>query len=312
MNDPNKELESIQQELDSLKQQLDEANVKIKFHEYIFSNLGLNINEISVFENKILELKKNNENELSSINFDSKELAYSNLQNEIVDYLSKNVKCKDDNLERYESILKDEFDNVWKVLSTESKSYLITSKITFDSIKKNDLNDTLDYSGVCLLVTKALEIELYNIFFKDYIDYLLGCNLKLEKFPNVLLTDDKDKIKPYYLFSLGSVLSIFGLSRKNTISLGNMYCYHKFEKYCEEKLYTLNQSEIQDEIFDNAYFIEKVRKDYRNPAAHTGHLTRTVCSECLDYIVDTEKQLKRMLENMTKRMNSYISECRNY
>lgn len=58
MNDPNKELESIQQELDSLKQQLDEANVKIKFHEYIFSNLGLNINEISVFENKILELKK--------------------------------------------------------------------------------------------------------------------------------------------------------------------------------------------------------------------------------------------------------------
>lgn len=36
MNDPNKELESIQQELDSLKQQLDEADVKIKFHEYIF------------------------------------------------------------------------------------------------------------------------------------------------------------------------------------------------------------------------------------------------------------------------------------
>ena len=304
MTDLEYELQTIQQKIELLKQELNDARTRIKFHEYIFSNLGLNVNEINNFENKLLILKKDSEKELTSTNFDSRETAYLNFQNEVVHYLTQTVKCEKDNLDRYESVLEDEFDKVWKVLSIESKTYLITAKITFDSIKRNDLNDTLDYSGVCLLVTKALETELFNIFFKEYIDFLLKCNLDLVNFPNVLLTDNKDEIKPYYLFSLGSVISIFGLSRKNNISVGNRCCYHKFEQYCEQELYNLNPYDMQKEIFHNAFFIEKVRKDYRNPAAHTGRLTKTICSECLDYVVDTEKQLKRMLENMTKRMSN--------
>ena len=63
---------------------------------------------------------------------------------------------------------------------------------------------------------------------------------------------------------------------------------------------------IENEILKNACFIERTRLDYRNPSAHTGRLTKIVCLECFDYIVDTEKQMKRMLENMNKR-NSMLS-----
>ena len=38
--------------------------------------------------------------------------------------------------------------------------------------KQSVLGDLVDYSGVCLLVTKALELEMARRFYSDYIVYL--------------------------------------------------------------------------------------------------------------------------------------------
>lgn len=48
--------------------------------------------------------------------------------------------------------------NAWNKLSNQSKTFLTTSKITYWNLQR--LDDIIDYSGVCLLVTKALEVEL--------------------------------------------------------------------------------------------------------------------------------------------------------
>ena len=61
-------------------------------------------------------------------------------------------------------------DSTWNKLQDSSKTFLTTSKITYN--KLNELGDVIDYSGVCLLVTKALEVELTLRFYKRFIDYL--------------------------------------------------------------------------------------------------------------------------------------------
>lgn len=96
--------------------------------------------------------------------------------------------------------------SAWKKLSRQSKRFLITSKITFNSLHK--LGDDLDYSGVCLLVTKALEVELTKRFYKGFNKYIEDNNIPLEKHHTSLVEEDDDEnlqIVPDYKITLGSM-----------------------------------------------------------------------------------------------------------
>ena len=65
------------------------------------------------------------------------------------------------------------------------------------------------------------------------------------------------------------------------------------------KTYALIHSdeEILDLLSDYAEDIERVRKDYRNPSAHTNALTKIRAKECFDLVLDVEKLLKKMLDS---------------
>ena len=43
--------------------------------------------------------------------------------------------------------------------------------------------------------------------------------------------------------------------------------------------------------------MEAVKKDYRNPSAHTNELKRIDAEQCFDLVIDVEKLMKRMLDS---------------
>ncbi len=311
------ELENVRKELETLRQQLEKKEKensrnkdKIKIHEYILANLGLDIDKINQFENKISLYRQRNRRDLLSSDTNEQDYAIRNMQDMVSEFALELV-CGNvgDNVERFEEILKGVFDNVWDFLDENSKSFLISAKVMFASINKNDKYGLLDYSGVCLLVTKALELESSRVFFREYIKYLRNQKISISEYPKELIDKTGTTVKSDCLFSLGAVVHVLGLKKgRNGIQIPKEKNsdYLMFFKYAKQKLYDWSDEKIENEILKNACFIERTRLDYRNPSAHTGRLTKIVCLECFDYIVDTEKQMKRMLENMNKR-NSMLS-----
>ncbi len=49
-----------------------------------------------------------------------------------------------------------------------------------------------------------------------------------------------------------------------------------------------NRQRIEVEIEKDYRFIEKVRMDYRNPAAHKDQLSMTSAKECMEYVIDVQ------------------------
>lgn len=305
LEETRKELAEAIEQLKAQKAENERNKEKIKIHEFIFSNLGLSIDKINQLDDRIRTYRENHISELLSSNIDEQERSIVNMQ-DMASELALELICGNvgDNVEVSELNLKEKFGNVWDLLDENSKSFLISAKVTFGSMARTRKPDALDYSGVCLLVTKALELELFRVFFKEYIQYLRDKKIQINEYPKELLDKTGTTIKADHLFSLGMVIHIWGLKygcKKSQILRENNPNYQLFLKYAQERLYGGSDIEIANEILKNACFIERTRVDYRNPSAHTGHLTRVVCQECLDYIVDIEKQMKRMLENMNKR-----------
>ena len=77
--------------------------------------------------------------------------------------------------------------------------------------------DKIDYSGVCLLVTKALEIETTKRFFTEYKNYLSKEVGTIQSWPKVLKKKERghyvDKELPESEFTLGSVVPVVGYKR---------------------------------------------------------------------------------------------------
>jgi archaellum component FlaC len=55
---------------------------------------------------------------------------------------------------------------------------------------------------------------------------------------------------------------------------------------------------ITDTLEEIADEIEKVRKDYRNPSAHTNQLQKINAKECFDLVLDVEKILRTIIESL--------------
>ena len=184
---------------------------------------------------------------------------------------------------------------VWKKMEHESQTCLITGKIAYQSML-NIGDDSLDYSGVCILASKALDIEMSKRFFHNYIKYL-KTTCAVSSWPNTLfdkdgnlLTDDK--------FTLGSVRYVIGIDEKGIVK--NNYVHRLFLQYAKAKLYDSHfpRSDINNHLKKCIESVETVREKYRNPAAHRTPLNQVTAKECFDYLIDTYKKLKEILEVM--------------
>lgn len=183
-------------------------------------------------------------------------------------------------------------DAVWDKLESTSKTCLITGKIAYQSLI-NANNGTMDYSGVCILASKALDIEMSKRFFVQYLEYLKQ-NYDYKDWPDSLLdkngyflTDDK--------FTLGRIKYVVGMDKD-----GKTYkdTYRLFFQYAKKHLYpsSFSQNDIYQHLKKSINIIETVRVNYRNPAAHRESINQITAKECLEYLIDTYRKIKEILE----------------
>lgn len=185
----------------------------------------------------------------------------------------------------------------WNKLDHNSQDFLITAKLSYSNLI--NMHDVIDYSGVCLLVTKAVEVEMSNRFCRDFLSFLR------EKYPG------KDNYNQYP----SSLLRYQKPIRTKDFTLGTVaytLCYtfesdllpeqknnnkDKLMEFVSARLMQgKDEKTINDRIRLIAEGIENIRLKYRNPSAHTNRLQRIDAEECFNLVLDVEKLLKIIME----------------
>lgn len=220
----------------------------------------------------------------------------------IRDSVIKNIKGTDDFKQEEKNLINSLGNAAWNKLDDKSKTFLITSKITYKNL--SELDDVIDYSGVCLLVTKALERELTRRFYEWFIDYL---NEKYDKdfeeyHTSLLSKNNKNKyfIKPPNFWSLGGIPYILGFkgqdnSEEYEKNISRLIEYSKNELFSD-----LSDEEIKETLYEYGSNIDVITKNYRNPAAHVDELKKVNAEECFNYVLDVEQRLRIMLDSFDK------------
>lgn len=292
------EILKLKQRLKEQEEIIQEQEEKIRFHNLIFNQLCIPAEKLNQVFEKIKALRGSLRNDIESEDENKKEIAERIFQDETVKFVSeltKDILTYGDH-QYYQTTLIDELtQGVWNKLDEDSQSFLITAKRTYDMMSKMNDKEPLDYSGVCLLVTKAVEVEITKRFFDQYKEFLkkkCGTNIY---WPKSLKGKDKNKIMTRNEFTLGSVIYVVGYDKYFNIE--NKSDYNLFLQYATNCLF-LQNCNVKEEIKKDLNFIENVRKDYRNPSAHKSRMEFTTAKECLDYVLDVKHMLKEMLIKM--------------
>lgn len=213
----------------------------------------------------------------------------------------KNEISEDTQFRQEEIKLIDSFtQETWNKLSDDSKTCLITAKFMFN--KFLTLDEIIDYSGVCVLVTKALEIEIFKRFFTNFIEFL---DEKYDKdyaqYPTALLYQGKAPLRPQR-FTMGNIA--FVLCKKKNWNDSEEQIQNNKEKlleYCRECIFSNNSTKEIERMLDSyASSIEMIKDKYRNPSAHRNHIKRKTAMDCFDLLVDVHKLLKEMLDSFDR------------
>ena len=193
--------------------------------------------------------------------------------------------------------------NAWSKMDSDAQNFLISSKVMYSKLV--GVSEIVDYSGVCLLVTKALELELGKRFCQNYIAYYKATypgKAGRERAPLPIINRYHKYIRAHD-FTLGTFPFVVGCQFVEGISdEAKENIKEKILEYVKHSvLKTYTESHSDEETFeliaDYVEDVERVRKDYRNPSAHTNALTQVSAKECFDLVLDVEKLLKRMLDS---------------
>ena len=185
----------------------------------------------------------------------------------------------------------------WEKLSDDSKTFLITSKFMYNHLSK--LNENFDYSGICVLTTKALEVEIFKRFFSDFIEYLDKKYQKdYSKYHTALLHRNFKPLFPER-FTMGSIAYVL-CYKENIRNTENEKVNNKIilMEYCKNSIFSdYSEKEIISMLNYYAEQIELIKEKYRNPSAHRDQIKRVDAEECMDLIIDVEKLLKQMIDS---------------
>ncbi|MBR3599586.1 MAG: hypothetical protein IKL53_06880, partial [Lachnospiraceae bacterium] len=172
-----------------------------------------------------------------------------------------------------------------------------TAKYSYESMMKSEDKDKMDFSGVCLLITKVLDIEIARRLYEQYGEYL-DRNFSKDAWPKSMLNDDRTELLDSKDFTLGTVMYVVGCDANGSIK--STYVYNKFKEFALEELYNSNLTvqEIEEQVKNIVKCVEKVRIDFRNPSAHRNSLNAISAEACMGYMIDTYKKLREILEDM--------------
>ncbi len=319
-DEKNKRIEELEAKEREYQEQLEEKDAiieqqdqMIRFQQDVLSAFGIAPEVIRESFSKIQEVRCSLKNELESSDTSIKESALKQFQDtvaEIVSGLTQSALPKKDYKHFEEYLIGEITEEVWGRLEEKSRIFLITAKSNFESMVKMDNEELLDYSGVCLLVTKALEVETSKRFFGCYKIFLEQNRIPVSQWPYALRRKERGVYTENVItdneFTLGSVVYVIGRKCEYDDS-GNIIGYplahegskRKFIDYARNQLFLCSdQQRVEMEIEKDYHFIEKVRLDFRNPSAHKDRLTITTAKECLEYVIDVQHMLREMLYTM--------------
>ena len=189
-------------------------------------------------------------------------------------------------------------DYAWGRLSKESRVWILSAIMSYDHLK--DYNQLLDFSGVCVEISKACEKELTYRFYEQFIVFLCekyGNNF-IKKLPYECLETDKDgkivyQIKDPVHVTLGSIRFITGIDTKGNIT--SQYGWNEFEDYAKTEL-LVNTDNIKEQVVNQLIAINKIKNDYRNRSAHKEAMSVIDAKECIEYVVSVSRKLGEFLD----------------
>lgn len=204
--------------------------------------------------------------------------------------------------ERAQEILQERFGKDWGRLRPQSRRFLITARVLYAQMEA--VPDQMDYSGVCILMLKALETELHQRFFCDYSAFIEKHHpfaTQSAQWPSVLRYRDRQgqwhKV-PETHFTLGSVPYFCNTCVQEHISDAvNEQDRRCLLAYAEQKLFRkgFSEAKIWDDLTRIGKDAERVTKRYRNRAAHINAIRHQEARECMDFLIDVQQVMVWMM-----------------
>lgn len=202
----------------------------------------------------------------------------------------------DDRFVEYEEdYLKTYFGSLWGDLDAYTQRALVSSIVIFKKTKKVDV----DFSGVVICATTALENELGIRFFEGYKAYLKKQGIPVYNWPESLVYMKNGTKVESARFLMGNLPFILGGKQRKTKDNGQIFRYKKVLDPSEEKmlaayLKTIFRSETYNidtlrngTRWDNSIVdrCEDIRELYRNNAAHPELISRAEAEKCCESII---------------------------
>lgn len=187
----------------------------------------------------------------------------------------------------------------WNKMTQNAQIFLITAELLYHQWKI--YGDDIDFSPICMSVSKALEVEVTRRYFIGYLKYL---KKNKEELPEELIIRDGNRYreKSEEEFMLGNMTGITGyavyLDTETVKLVGRLTdANQRFLKYAKAELFLgKSEGECVRLIKKHAFNIKKVCVQYRNPSAHKQKVTKVSARECLDYMIDIKKVMGEMLD----------------
>ena len=215
-----------------------------------------------------------------------------NLETKCIEFIEKSMDKIDSALNGSRSYddekehLQQLFGDYWGMLDKYTKNSLISAKVLYTNCVKPSYKG-LDYSGIVISASSALENELKLRFFTGYQKYLFQNygNPKRPEWPESMLYEKNGVISNEKSFGIGSMNYIFN---KITTSDGE-----KLKAYLDT-IIDKNITKDSISIFTKGDGIKKsiidrcegVRKNYRNRAGHTEPVGKEMAENCCNTICD--------------------------
>ena len=295
---PEEEKNKVIKQLFEIAGQLDE---KVSFLEDVIDMAGLDINIVNnAFEAKQKALEQYSD-DLNSSNEEVKEHALKMISDITIEALKPILDDKRFKKEQkeYTEQLKNQLGIVWNRLSDNSKTFLVTACFTYDQLSGNEYRD---YSSVCMLITKALEIEVTKYYLEKYVGYLKSNNISPEEWPTSIYKEN-GKTVTREEFTLGNAVTTTGLknvkANKGDVSfiISEQDKYDLFCDYYDELIDKSYLGDIDKKVISDCKIIETARINYRNPSAHKQSIGKIVAEGCIEYLL-TKRKLYYLLKDM--------------
>lgn len=302
-------VDSVIENTDKLSDKIDELSVNVNIIKENIDNISLAINlykdDLEAKLDKIVDDIGDRENLINDF--------CDRVCDRIIDKIGNENIYRQSDKDAYleaEEDLQQQFGKVWLSLDNESIQLLVTAKMLFNDLEKNEQKDRpFDFSGICILLSKAVEIEMKKRFYYDFIGFLSrNYPNKLEEW-HYVLTEKRRIANSDYLaplddkrFTLGSIMFVCCVKnnrkvpeRIRTISEQRLIEFASSELFLEK-----DKNKVLNALNQIGKKIDYIRSKYRNPSAHTGVMNKSDAQSCFDELIYVTKSFIYIMEMFKK------------